>query len=322
MTSIIIPSCHWSGDYKTPNREIVALPQLDYVCIDAYHRTRKTNDRTLADIIWNGTQNKRNGLGTFNKPIVITEFGGSSSACPEPQLLAEHEFAAWACLVSGYGTGPMLWWFEWVDQGDRFGPYRAIQRFLVNEDLRRQDPKAIAQACGMDVASEAGPIWCRGWYRQGHLLGYMADRHWTWNGDITRHHDNAQVIIGDNISAGRMQIEWWDADQGTIATSRTVEHPGVGSVCPCQLFSDTSLSNSNANKTKLLLPSVRRPIVCAPHLRISSAWAWIRSTFFCRSIEPLSLPVACHKRIWQVGCNQRTTHGRFRIHAPRRFHQP
>lgn len=211
---------HWCGDYHLPDREIVAQPSLDYVCIDAYHG----NDRLLADLIWRSTLDPvpSRGLAQFNKPVLTTEFGCNWDAGPEAQMRAEHATGPWAGLMSGHAGAPMLWWFEWLDQGGHFGVYRALSRFLAGEDLRGADARSLVLAAN----AEAGPLWCRAWSRPGRMLGYLLDGSWGRNGRNPATHERAAIEIGTSIAPGPMTVEWWDADAG--AWNRRVDfvHPG------------------------------------------------------------------------------------------------
>ena len=211
---------HWCGDYHLADRAIVALPSIDYVCIDAYHG----NDQLLADLIWRSTLDPvpGRGLSQFNKPVLTTEFGCNWDAGPEPQMRAEHATGPWAALVSGHAGSPMLWWFEWLDQGGLFAPYQAVSHFLVGEDLRGSEARGIV----LNATSPAGMLWCRAWSRPGRMLGYVLDHSWGRQGRDSPAHDAARVEIGSNIAAGALAIEWWDADQGAWHKRQDLAHPG------------------------------------------------------------------------------------------------
>lgn len=211
---------HWCGDYNLVDRTIAAQPGLDYLCIDAYH----DRDRLLADLLWRSTMDPvpRRGLAQFNKPVLTTEFGGNWDACPEPQMIAEHASGPFAGLVSGHAGSPMLWWFEWLDQGDHFTPYRAISEFIAGEDLRGTAARSIV----LGATSDAGTLWCRAWSRPGRMLGYLLDQDWGRRGRDAATHASAGIEIGSNIAPGMMTIEWWDADAGAWHKTMPIDHPG------------------------------------------------------------------------------------------------
>jgi hypothetical protein len=211
---------HWCSDYNLVDREIAAQPGIDYLCIDAYHG----NARLLADVLWSSTMDPvpRRGLMQFNKPVLTTEYGGNWDACPKPKLLAEHASGPWAALVSGHAGSPMLWWFEWLDQGNYFAPYPAISRFIAGEDLRGSASRSIV----LNAVSAHGNLWLRGWSRPGRLLGYLQDSEWGRQGGVGVTHSDARVEIGSNIAAGNMDIEWWDPNTGERLQTIKVQHPG------------------------------------------------------------------------------------------------
>jgi hypothetical protein len=211
---------HWCGDYNLVDRTIAAQPGLDYLCIDAYHGS----DRLLADLLWRSTMDPvpRRGLAQFNKPVLTTEFGGNWDACPEPQMLAEHASGPFAGLVSGHAGSPMLWWFEWLDQGGQFAPYRAISAFIAGEDLRGSGSRSIV----LGATSDAGTVWCRAWSKPGRMLGYLLDQDWGRRGHDSPSHATAGVEVGSSIAPGRMTVEWWDADAGAWHKTVPIEHPG------------------------------------------------------------------------------------------------
>jgi autotransporter-associated beta strand protein len=208
---------HWSGDYQAVDRQVAALPGLDYVCIDAY----QTN-QLLPQLLAMSTLDPGQGLGRFGKPILVTEYGGNWNGCALPAMVANHACGAWAALVSGHGGSPLLWWYEWVDQGGRWQPYRAIANFIVGEDLREPAARSIVPV----ATSPGGELWARAWSRPGRMLGYVLDNAWGRDGTTAHQHDAARIQVGIAISAGRLTVEWWDADRGERLRTDTIDHAG------------------------------------------------------------------------------------------------
>ena len=212
---------HWSGDYKTPFRDIVALENMDFTAIDAYHGRRRGRGRLLAQIMYNSTLHPELGLSAYNKPLVCTEFGASSGAGPYPQLIAEHMSGPWAALMSGHASSPHLWWYEWVDQGDRFHPFRALSNYMAGEDFRHPQARCVH----LDVSAEnKRVIWCRAWFKPGHIYAYLLDWDWGYDGVQSPLLENVHIQIGQNIKAGAMHIEWWDASIGHRLSAETFTH--------------------------------------------------------------------------------------------------
>jgi hypothetical protein len=116
----------------------------------------------------------------------------------------------------------MLWWFEWLDQGSHFAPYRAISAFIAGEDLRSPNGSSVV----LKVSSVAGQLWARAWKKPGRMLGYLLDEEWGRSGNTSVTHAGVALNIGDNIKAGQIQIEWWDADEGAWHQSIIIDHAG------------------------------------------------------------------------------------------------
>jgi len=216
---------HWAGNYRSVDRTVAALSDLDFICIDAYHLAPDQEQGSdLAMLMANsvGSGERRNDLARLHKPIYVTEYGGNWDACPPAQLEAEHASGAFLALVSGQAGAPMLWWFEWIDQGARYAPYRAITGFLAGEDLR----DARGASVPLIATSLNGELWARAWARPGRMLGYILDRSWGAHGGPAQDHPDAQIEIGASIAAGTLQVSWWDADRGVLRRSETLTHPG------------------------------------------------------------------------------------------------
>jgi hypothetical protein len=211
---------HWAGDFRRVNPAVAVLPGIDYLCIDAYRRADPNGAwRLLADILSESSTNPARGLSLYRKPVLTTEFGASSGGAPSLCREVDHRTGAWAALVSGHGGAPMLWWWEWVDQGDRWQPYGAVRRFVAGEDLRGGRSAAL-------LAQPDDKLWCRCWVKPGRLLGYLLDRRWGADGKEVGPVEDALIVVGDDVPPGSMRVEWWDADLGRLASVTTVDHPG------------------------------------------------------------------------------------------------
>lgn len=213
---------HWSGDFRNVDPGIAALPGIGMVCIDAYHATPDEGGMDLHQLFGLGLSSTTGrSLSRFGKPVLITEYGGNWSACPPPQMDAEFRSGPWLALVNGYAGGPMLWWFEWIDQGDRWPQYGACRRFLVGEDLRGTSARSLP------LATPGSPqLGATCWSRPGRRLGYVIDRSWGATGLPIRQHTGVRVDQGEQVPPGPLELEWWDADRGAVVQRRSWDHPG------------------------------------------------------------------------------------------------
>lgn len=104
---------HWCGDWHAADPAIAAIPDIDYLTIDAY----KGDGHPIADLLCASTRDPHRpgeGAGRFGKAVLVTEFGGSAGGTSRERMRAEHAIGPWVGLVSGHAGSPMLWWFECV----------------------------------------------------------------------------------------------------------------------------------------------------------------------------------------------------------------
>ncbi len=126
-------SAHISNDYRLLNPALCNLPEMDFTPLDAYHHGQPERIIELAA----GTADA--GLA-FNKPILITEFGGSPMAAGREHLLIEQHAALWSGACVPLAGIPMFWWWQVVDENNLYERYAVIKKFLENVDPR--DPSA------------------------------------------------------------------------------------------------------------------------------------------------------------------------------------
>jgi len=212
---------HWCGDWNSADRAICAQPTITYITIDAYHGTETALPGLLCQSVRDPLAPGL-GLGTFGKPVIVTEFGGSPGACAPARLEAEHGCGPWVGLVSGHAASPMLWWVEWIDQGDRYGVYRAVSRFIAGEDLRGRDAACVAPT----LAAKGTSMWCRAWRNGEQWLGYAIDPAWSVSGGEGRLWSDATLTLDGEVPAGDFTIAWWDAEIGAVLSTARITHAG------------------------------------------------------------------------------------------------
>ena len=206
---------HWSQDWRRVHPQVAALDGLGFLTIDAY---RMDDGDQLCDLLASGLT--ASSLARFRKPVLVSEYGGKSSGEPVSALPAQLASASFCGLVSGYAGAPLCWWYEWIDQGERYAGYRAIRSFIAGEDLR--DPRAASLALG----SSAEGLWIRGWSRPGRMLGYVLERSWQTWGTPPPLRTGVTIAIGREVAAGRMDLAWWDCDRGLELSRTVIQHPG------------------------------------------------------------------------------------------------
>lgn len=212
---------HWCPDWRSADPVIAANPGLGMLTIDAYHGP-ETN---LADLLGQSTREAgrtAGGLVGYGKPVLVTEYGGSSGACSGPRMETELAIGGWSALIHGHAGAPMLWWFEWIDQGGHYAGFGALRRFIAGEDLREPAASTIAP----EVRSGGNRLWCRAWKRLGRILGYVLDPVWAVSNTGAGSSQEDGVLDFGTVAPGPVQLQWWDADLGTVRTDSGIDHPG------------------------------------------------------------------------------------------------
>ncbi len=216
-------STHWAYDYRRVDPQIAALPGIDYLCLDAY-RSTKDEERleSLMDVLAGSLHDPVRGLSRFAKPVLVTEYGASSKHSPMAYRAVDHQIGGWIGLVSGHAAAPMLWWWEWVDQGNRWAPFGAVRRFAAGEDLRGPEARSLA----LSAECPSGKLWSRTWIRSGRAIGYVLAVDWGMRGGEMPLVKGARIRLSDEGASGTIALEWWDATAGVRIGGMELVHPG------------------------------------------------------------------------------------------------
>ncbi len=136
---------HISADYTMQNPDLCKLPELDACAVDAYHYAQPS--QIIA--VLQGTANFNNA---FDKPILVTEFGGSPMAAGLEHLKRELHAALWSSTCIPLAGTPLFWWWQLIEERNLYSEYAAIARFLQGMDPRNPALKPVAP--GLRFADE------------------------------------------------------------------------------------------------------------------------------------------------------------------------
>ncbi len=219
---------HVATTYQNAHPVLVSIPQLDAIGLDAYfqpgvYTSAESLFGLMIDTMYDPGDGWRvSGCAKWRKPVFITEYGGGWKEKSKETLAIEHRSGAWLALVTGEAASPMLWWHEWVDQTNAWAPYGAIARFIAGEDLRGDR----AASATLETLPSSGRLWAQAWQRHGRMLGYVQDGDWGATHCEPAHRSGDRIVLGHNIGAGQVHIQWWDADHGRIVSTDDLAHLG------------------------------------------------------------------------------------------------
>ena len=122
-------STHTSGTFANMPPELASIPEIDHICVDAYHRD--DNPLKIRELMYDTRAQKHFG----GKPALITEFGGAWYGASIDHLRNEVHAALWNALPSGLAGTPMCWWWHMIEEFDFYPDYAALARFVAGENV-------------------------------------------------------------------------------------------------------------------------------------------------------------------------------------------
>ena len=137
-------SAHVSNDYKFLNPAICGMTEMDFNTLDAYHHSQP---ETIIPLI-----SKTELANKYNKPILITEFGGSPMAAGREHLMIEQHAALWSGICTPLSGTPMFWWWQVIDENNLYSRYKAVAEFMKDVDPRDTTSKQVITK--LDLANE------------------------------------------------------------------------------------------------------------------------------------------------------------------------
>ncbi len=159
---------HISNDYTLQNPELCKLAELDACAVDAYHFSQPAQIISLL-------QNTARFNNAFNKPVIVTEFGGSPMAAGAGHLTRELHAALWAATAIPLSGMPLFWWWQLIEERNLYPEYTAIARFQqgveprnpamrpANHELLVMVDEAAQAASNLQVVCMASPTNATGW---------------------------------------------------------------------------------------------------------------------------------------------------------------
>ena len=144
-------SAHISNDYSLWNPEICNMPELDFNPLDAYNNAKPDTPEHIIQLV-KGTAEAG---AAFNKPTLITEFGGSAMASNYENLTIELHAALWSGACVPLAGTPMFWWWQLIDEHNLYTNFPPVRAFMESVDPRNPAAKIIPLAVTADEKGNA-----------------------------------------------------------------------------------------------------------------------------------------------------------------------
>jgi hypothetical protein len=199
------------GDYTHQDTNLLSITEIDYCAVDAYHGS--ADPLHIVDLL-SRTAAFNNPLG---KPVLITEFGGSSRAQAVDHIALGLHAALWASTCVPVAGTPMLWWWMLIDEENLYSLFTPVAAFMEGEDRRDPRRKALTVSAKppADSGERLGAV-CYG--GAGRALGWIF-RHKAFQG----HRDERYApLVGAELriaglTNGTWTVEFWDTAAGRPA---------------------------------------------------------------------------------------------------------
>lgn len=208
---------HFCGDFTHQNPDIVKLPEIDIALVDAYHGN--PDPLHIVELMRRTAEfNNR-----FEKPVLITEFGGSAYAGTLEHIESALQAGLWSSVAIPLGGAPMLWWWALIEEQDYYPKFRALANFMDGEDPR--NPAATLRRVAVIVHdTNAAPstsfrAWCFSDGRDGRGWLVDADR---FSGGTPPTVSNLALRF-DNMHEGAYDIEFWETAAGHPIENTVIE---------------------------------------------------------------------------------------------------
>ena len=215
---------HFSTDHSRIDPSVAALPEIDYVVVDAYR-----DKGSIVPLV----QATYQAASRYGKPCFVTEYGGSPWATSAnqviPLLKADLHGGIWATFMTPTAATPLLWWFEFIDHQDQYFRFKPLANFARGEDRRnknlqvgrsvvRSKPTYLLRLDAMTLKNrEMAYVW---------VYDRMAMEQWPEEGRETTFQEVSVTVL--DLSPGKYFFEVWDTRTGTVIEKDTVDALGSG----------------------------------------------------------------------------------------------
>ncbi len=127
---------HWMLNYMRLNKPLAEIPELDFLTTDIYYQHGGT--KGMFDLLYGSAA----ASAQWGKPLLITEYGGSSYGDHEYNMLRQVPLGIWTGYFRKMPMPPMYWWFAAVDEFNLYSHYAALSKFASTEDRRTMENSA------------------------------------------------------------------------------------------------------------------------------------------------------------------------------------
>ncbi len=241
-------SSHISNDYRLLNPEICKLEVMDFIPLDAYHHTQPERIIRL-------TAETADISAQYNKPMLITEFGGSPMAAGLEHLKIELHSALWAGACAPLSGTPMLWWWQVIDENNLYHEFTSFRHFI--EDVDPRNPQARTTPVALS-GSEKAPAPVVKSMDAFSIVAPESARAYIFTRRFPRGDEPAREIEGltatlSGLTPGIFRVQIYDTSNGKVVRKFDLRTTEANLAVPLPRF-----KNDCAVKATLLTPLAKK----------------------------------------------------------------
>lgn len=213
-----IITTHWMLSYQQINAPVASIPDLDVLTTDAYYLDRRNGVARCLSLIGDGTDFGQK----FDKPLIVTEFGGSPQATSIGNLIKESHAGIWSGYFDNAAIAPFFWWFGLTEERDLYGGPRSLSRFMAGEDRRTFQPPEERRIGNFQV---------RILRNERRLLAWILDRRYYFSDRENREADPCEEVPFryEGLREGKYRLQVWHTREGTLLAERPLDVDAGGS---------------------------------------------------------------------------------------------
>ncbi|MFP4057399.1 MAG: DUF5060 domain-containing protein [Candidatus Brocadiia bacterium] len=218
---------HFSTNYGRIKSTLVTIPGIDYIACDAYYFGSKS------EIIGLLLKTVR-AFNNYNKPGLVTEYGGSPFGTTMPALRADIHAGLWTTYMTHTAGSPLIWWHQFIECDDAYYHYKALAAFHEGEDrpgqgLERQAASFASEHGDLAAMALQNETKAYVWVYSQAAMTKLPER-----GEGPVYKDVVLRLTG--LEKGSYRIEVWDTHEGSRMAQLTRQTEGSRLDIPLPAF--------------------------------------------------------------------------------------
>lgn len=207
-----------TAHYTILAKSSILSETVDYTITNGYYNLKNESLFTLLDNIWNHHSK-------FQKPVFVSEFGGTSAGSSPENLTRDLIAGLWYSYHKPFAAAPLFWWHRFIKERELFGIYNVFSEYISGQDriIDCFEPEKAEiegtgkkQICAVAIGTD-----------------YFSSC-WVYNFAVTKDVENLSLPSMENIEIsirnkkeGIYKVSFYDMEQGMIGNNTISTNTGI-----------------------------------------------------------------------------------------------